>query len=305
MPKFNKTNRTADDLIVVLKRKGLSIADEAKSINYIRNIGYYRLKAYFYPLYQEPKHKHMFKVDATFDKVMNMYRFDRKLRLLLFNEIEKIEVAFRSIIVNTVNEELGDVFWMTEKKYFKNESHFYSSLNLIQSEYEKSKEEFIIHFKNKYSDPYPPSWMIAEILPLGNLCHIFMNLRSLKVKKRIAKYFGLQEPVFSSWMLVLGNLRNMCCHHSRTWNRELAINTANPNKVSYPWIDINKTNPKRIYYRISMIQYLLFTISPNNNFKDKLKRLTGKYPTIDITAIGFPTDWEDEPLWSLCSASEK
>ena len=194
---------------------------------------------------------------------------------------------------------------MTEKKYFKNESHFYSSLNLIQSEYEKSKEEFIIHFKNKYSDPYPPSWMIAEILPLGNLCHIFMNLRSLKVKKRIAKYFGLQEPVFSSWMLVLGNLRNMCCHHSRTWNRELAINTANPNKVSYPWIDINKTNPKRIYYRISMIQYLLFTISPNNNFKDKLKRLIGKYPTIDITAIGFPTNWEDEPLWSLRSASEK
>ena len=54
-------------------------------------------------LYQEPKHKHLFKVDATFDKVMNMYRFDRKLRLLLFNEIEKIEVAFRSIIVNTVN----------------------------------------------------------------------------------------------------------------------------------------------------------------------------------------------------------
>ena len=98
MPKFNKTNRTADDLIVVLKRKGLSIADEAKSINYIRNIGYYRLKAYFYPLYQEPKHKHLFKVNATFDKVMNMYRFDRKLRLLLFNEIEKIEVAFRSII---------------------------------------------------------------------------------------------------------------------------------------------------------------------------------------------------------------
>ena len=107
MPKFNKTNRTADDLIVVLKRKGLSIADEAKSINYIRNIGYYRLKAYFYPLYQEPKHKHLFKVDATFDKVMNMYSFDRKLRLLLFNEIEKNEVAFRSIIESLLS--LGEI----------------------------------------------------------------------------------------------------------------------------------------------------------------------------------------------------
>ena len=81
MPKFNKTNRTAEELVVVLKRKGLYIADEAKAINYIRNIGYYRLKAYFYPLYQEPKHKHQFKDNAAFDKVMNMYRFDRKLRL--------------------------------------------------------------------------------------------------------------------------------------------------------------------------------------------------------------------------------
>ena len=55
----------------------------------------------------------------------------------------------------------------------------------------------------------------------------------------------------------------------------------------------------------NIIPNLLFAISPNNNFKDKLKRLIGKYPTIDITAIGFPTDWEDEPLWSLRSASEK
>lgn len=167
MPKFNKTIRPAEELVAVLKRKGLSIADEAKAVSYIRNIGYYRLKAYFYPLYREPKHKHIFKINATFDKVMNMYRFDRKLRLLLFNEIEKIEVAFRSVIVNIVSEELGDYFWMTERKYFKNESHFKSSLNLIRYEYEKSKEEFIIHFKNKYSDPFPPSWMIVEILPLA------------------------------------------------------------------------------------------------------------------------------------------
>ena len=114
--------------------------------------------------------------------------------------------------------------------------------------YEKSKEEFIIHFKHKYSDscPYPPAWMIAEILPLGNLCHIFMNLMSPRAKKKVAKYFGLQEPSFASWMLVLGNLRNMCCHHSRTRNRELAINTANPQVTAFPWIDISKTNPKRI-----------------------------------------------------------
>lgn len=29
---------------------------------------------------------------------MMLYRFDKKLRLLLFNEIEKVEVAIRSVI---------------------------------------------------------------------------------------------------------------------------------------------------------------------------------------------------------------
>ena len=299
MATYNKPNKTAKELVTGLQVKGLIINNEERAINYVRNIGYFRLKAYFYPLYQEPKHKHIFKPEATFDKVMNMYRFDRKLRLLLFNEIEKVEVAFRSAIVNIVSEVLGDIFWMTESKYFKSQSYFNSSLAFIQSEYDKSKEEFIIHFKGKYSDShlFPPAWMIAEILPLGNLCHIFMNLKSQKAKKRVAKYFGLQEPVFASWMLVLGNLRNMCCHHSRTWNRELAINTANPQIVTFPWIDVTQTNPKRIYYRICMIKYLLYTVSPKNAFKDKLKALIEKYPTVDITAVGFPLDWEIEPLW--------
>ena len=156
MAKYNKTNKTTEELVSSLKEKGLIISNNAKAINYIRNIGYFRLKAYFYPLYKEPKHKHLFKQGASFDKLMNMYRFDR----------------------------------MTERKYFKSEFHFNSSLSLIQSEYEKSKEEFIIHFKNKYSDShrFPPAWMIAEILPLGNLCHIFMNLMSPKAKKKVAKW---------------------------------------------------------------------------------------------------------------------
>ena len=32
-------------------------------------------------------------------------------------------------------------------------------------------------------------------------------------------------------------------------------------------------------------------------FEDKLKKLIEKYPTVDIAAVGFPSDWEDEPLW--------
>lgn len=139
--------------------------------------------------------------------------------------------------------------------------------------------------------------MIAEILPLGNLSHIFMNLRQSSLKKRVAKYFGRQAPVFASWILVLGNLRNMCCHHNRTWNRELSITPSEPNTRLHPWIDSTKTDFKRLYCRICIINYLLFTVSPHNTFTNKLKTLIAQYPSSEIGAMGFPPDWEAEALW--------
>jgi abortive infection bacteriophage resistance protein len=97
----------------LLKNRGLSIPDEQRAINYLANIGYFRLNAYFYPLLKEPKTDHIYKEDATFDMALDMYRFDRKLRVLLFNEIEKIEVAIRSAMNNLISDTLNDVFWMT------------------------------------------------------------------------------------------------------------------------------------------------------------------------------------------------
>jgi abortive infection bacteriophage resistance protein len=56
-------------------------------------MSYYRLSAYMYPLLKMPKTAHLYKEGSSFKKVMMLYRFDKKLRLLMFNEIEKIEIA--------------------------------------------------------------------------------------------------------------------------------------------------------------------------------------------------------------------
>lgn len=296
--RYTQTCTLPHDLIPLLKKRGLSFADEEKAISYLSNIGYFRLSAYLNPLYKEPKSEHIFKKDATFEKAMYMYRFDRKLRILLFNEIEKIEVAIRSAISNTVSSELDNVFWMTDRNNFSNQKFFDETLSIINSELGKTKEEFILHFKRTYTNPYPPAWMIAEILPLGVICRIYQNLKRDRLKKKIALQFGLNVPVMSSWMLVLGNLRNYCGHHSRIWNREIAITPSEPRNPTYNWINITKTDNRRLYCRISMIKYFLCSISPENTFKRKLKELFAQYPTVDNTAMGFPIDWESELLWS-------
>jgi len=294
---FSKTCTLPQDLVPMLKGRGLTISDEPKAISYLTNIGYYRLSAYCHPLLKEPKGDHAYKEGATFDLVMNMYRFDRKLRILLFNEIEKLEVAIRSILVNYVSDAYNDVFWMTDIQYFHNTAVFSKTLALIQTELGKTKEEFIAHFKNKYSNPYPPAWMIAEIVTLGILCATYSNLKSRTIQKKIAGYFSLPSTVFSSWIMILANLRNLCGHHIRIWNKENPLIPAPLRSSAFPWIESSTTEMKRVYYRICIIKYLLFTVSPNNTFTQKLKSLLAEFPTIDVRAMGFPDNWQTEVLW--------
>ena len=131
---FIKTYSTPQELVQLLKTRGMEITDEEKAQHYLSHIGYYRLSAYMYPLLSIPKEQHLFKQGVTFGKVMMLYRFDKKLRLLLFNEIEKIKVAVHCAIVNFGTEMTGDPFWMTDANNFSNPSKFNRSIRLIEDE---------------------------------------------------------------------------------------------------------------------------------------------------------------------------
>lgn len=293
---FNKSYTTPTDIVQLLRKRGLEFTDENKAEHHITHIGYYRLSAYLYPLLSEPKSYHRFKIKSTFDSAMSLYRFDKKLRMFLFNEIEKIEVAFRSAIANIVAEETDNIFWMTDASLFANEEKFFRTMSLIDKELKGSKEEFIKHFRKKYSNEYPPAWMLVEILPLGVVTRIYENIANNALRKKIAARFGLPVPVFSSWMTIVTLTRNSCCHHSRVWNKENAIMPMQIKKSDRAWIS-SSVSPTRIFYDICILKWFLDIIVPNNEMKENLKALLAQYPNVDITAMGFPKDWENEALW--------
>lgn len=164
---FSKSYTSPRDLVTLLKSRGLSILDINKAERYISTIGYYRLSAYMYPFLMLPKSQHLYKPQATFDKVMMLYRFDKKLRLFIFNEIEKIEVTVRSAIVNIGCEMAGDPFWMTNQDNFTDTRKFSKTLALIDTELKHSREDFITHFYKTYSNQYPPAWILTEVLSFG------------------------------------------------------------------------------------------------------------------------------------------
>ncbi len=121
------------------------------------NIGYFRLNAYFYPLLEIPKEKLVFKKGSTFKQVWDLYRFDRKLRILLFNEIEKIEIAIRSQVTNLAGLQFDNLFWLTDKNNFVDKNKFEGILSIIEKKAKNSREDFISHFKKTYLEPYPPA----------------------------------------------------------------------------------------------------------------------------------------------------
>ena len=293
---FRKTYSTPRDLVVLLQSRGLTIVDYISAEHYLMHIGYYRLSAYMYPLLTMPKELHLYKSNATFDRVMMLYRFDKKLRLLIFNEIEKIEVAVRSAIVNIASEMTSNPFWMTDISYFTDQSKFTRTMALVDAELRRSREDFIVHFRETYSDPYPPAWILAEILPFGVITNIYGNIKDKKIKKRIAQSFSLQIDPFESWMTIITLTRNACCHHARVWNKQNTIRATIPNKMMRPWITL-PTDALRVYFNICIIKYFLDIISPNNDFLAKLRWLFVDFPEIDLAAMGFPKGWEMEPIW--------
>ena len=243
--KFTKSYSTSEELVKLLQSRGLEINDEQKAGHYLKNIGYYRLSAYMYPFLQIPKHEHLYKQGASFKKVMMLYRFDKKLRMLLLNEIEKIEIAIREAVMNIVSEMLGDNFWLTNSKHFANTRAFTDTMNVIDKEYRKSTEDFILHFKDTYVEPYPPAWILGELLTMGNVNMVYRNLKDDRIRKSIAQRFGLQPKVFESWLTVLTLVRNSCCHHARVWNKLNSIHPVLPKRIHRPWITLS-VNPHRI-----------------------------------------------------------
>ncbi len=145
-------------------------------------------------------------------------------------------------------------------------------------------------------EPYPPAWILGELLTIGNVNAIYRNIKQNRIRKRIAKRFGLPIDVFESWITVLAVTRNACGHHARVWNKQNAIPPAKLIRPIGAWITL-PTDSMRTYFDICIIKYFLDVISPNNDMLAKLRWLFVDFPEIDLNALGFPKGWEMEPLW--------
>lgn len=281
--------------IELLKQRGLAFSEETKALHLLQNISYYRLSGYWYPLLSD-KQNHIFRPGSTFETAYSLYKFDSELRKFVIVELEKIEVAVRTQTAYILSSRYG-ANWFEDASLFANPIHHTKILAKIDEEYQRSDEVFITSFRTKYSDHYPPSWMTMEITSFGTLSILYNNLLPRQAKRKIANYFGLADSVFASWLHSIVYIRNICAHHSRLWNRALGVRPLMPRTPHKTFITIPPSGTRQVYFILSMIIYLLNTVNPNHSFIPRFKELLNRYPMVDTKAMGFPEEWENEPLW--------
>lgn len=294
---YTKLPISIADQIALLKSRELNFANETEAEKVLEHISYYRFAAYLRP-FEIDKTTHQLSASATFENVLSVYSFDAKLRALVFDVIQKIEISIRSKMIHEFSLAYG-AFWFFDESCFTDKHRFVESINVLEKDLRRSKDEFIKEHIAKYGkSEYPPAWKTLELATFGTTSKLFANFSDTKLKKKIARSYGIpQHEILESWTAAIGPLRNCCAHHGRLWNRKFPITPLLPSRMRQPWIaNLNVPNNK-LYAVLCCVAYMLNAIDANNTFSSDLTNLINAYPVVPVTAMGFPTGWASEPLW--------
>lgn len=336
MGAFSKPAMSPQEHLEQWKARGLNVPDEERAVRYLSFISYYRLSAYAIPFCIPGDEKHTFKPDINFDDVLTLYVFDRELRLLIMDAIERVEVAVRANLCNHMAVTYGNnPFWYLDEAHFKREyghkrllSDLEKQLDDERKRYESDvkrldrraglpeeqrksimenlqKETFLRHYICKYDSPrLPPCWMMVEMLTWGSLSYLYAGLLRTIDQKSIATSLGCNAELLVSWLKSFNTIRNHCAHHSRLWNREFGLSIKIPVSDRVRWLkntphlsDRQIRYEKRLYPILAALQCLLYTISPSSTWALRLKDLLSKFPQVSLAHMGIPSNWMEDEFW--------
>lgn len=317
---YNRPWKSFGDQLELLKSRGMVVTDESAALSYLERIGYYRLSAYWYPfrvfkVEQDPVTRVLrtvrtdqFVDNTQFVDAVELYLFDKKLRLLVMDALERIEVALRVDIAYLLGErntfayldssELHPSFankiGRTEKTTFDAWREKYRVL------LDRSKEDFVKHYRTHHG-PDLPLWVAVEVWDFGAVSQLLAMMK-VADQQRIATKYGLSDwKVFQSWVRSLSYLRNLAAHHSRLWNRNVTDQPSLPDSGEIAWSDefIGKVDLiAKPFLLIAIVRHMVRVVCPHTEWHLRLKEHLGRFPQqhssrkLSIADIGIPEGWE-------------
>src|ERR1700678_3020853 len=287
---YTKPYLYVPDQVRLLQARGMFISDQTEAEICLHRIGYYRLSGYAYPFRHREirrsvtgetiEHIHEnFRPGTEFAQVMALYVFDKKLRLLLLDAIERVEVGLRVEIALLLG--LRGPFAHLEpanfNRYFSTpdelsgQSPHLTFLAKLDDAFQRSREEFAEHFRKKY-DSKLPIWMSIELWDVGTLSAILSGMQASDLTE-LATLYQLPRRIFlPSWAQSINFVRNICAHHGRLWNRAL-VQQPIPGRADeislLQHLSTDLHAQRRLYAVASILQYLLRFIHPSSSWASR------------------------------------
>jgi abortive infection bacteriophage resistance protein len=199
--------------------------------------------------------------------------------------IEYVEISLRTRISYILAHNYGPMGYLQATHFKKQEFHgeFLSDLN---REIKRSREVFIKHHKENYSGQIP-IWVVTEIMSFGTLSKLFANMKNTDSNELSKRFYGVPAIYFKSWLRALSQLRNICAHYGRLYNRLF---------TSKPKLEKSDSEsgilPNQLFSHILLLKKLMH----ETDWKSKsieLEVLIEEYlEVIDLDKLGFPIDWK-------------
>jgi abortive infection bacteriophage resistance protein len=297
---YNRPWMSFADQLELLKSRNMQVTDETAALSYLERIGYYRLSAYWYPFrvfrYQQSSvnqsitiiREDNFQPDTQFLDAVNLYIFDKHLRLLVGDALERIEVALRVDMayllgsrdlfahhdINQFHPKFASQLGSSGQPKFSDWQQKYTSL------LGRSKEDFVKHYREKHG-PNLPIWVAIEVWDFGLMSQLF-SMMKVADQERIARKYGVQDwKVFQSWLRSLNYLRNLVAHHSRLWNRNVIDQPKLPQARAIPWCDsfIGKVDLQaKPFLLLAICRHMVKVVCPGTHWPERVKDHLNHFP---------------------------
>lgn len=277
------------------------IDDDPQARHFLNYISYYRLRAYWLP-FEIPAGDgdHAFVPDTNFEDALALYVFDRQLRLLVLDAVERVEIAIRGQWAHHMAMKYGSHGFLKESLYDDKRNFHARAVAGLSDEFKRSRDNFALHYRGKYTNPkLPPVWMAAEILSFGQLSKWIYNLKRRADRQAIARPFGLDERVLCSVTHHISHVRNICAHHGRLWNKRFTVKMAAPKYPAKLPVAMQDADPRKLHNTLVILDYLLSLIAPGSEWRERLVALIGTCPLANPESMGFPEDWKSRAIWRV------
>jgi len=307
---YEKPWQSYEEQLDLLISRGLAVTDRPKALEYLQRIGYYRLSGYWFPFRERSGGKvgDGFIDGATFENAVKLYVFDKQLRLLVMDALERIEIALRVDISHTLGKldtfaylrpELFHTKFSQELQNSRGVTRHHEWLGKHARLIGSSKEEFVRHNKSKYGLPLA-IWVACEVWDFGTLSKLYAGMREQDQDAISARYGIRSGRVFATWLRSLNYLRNVCAHHSRLWNRNIVDQPKLPAAKDVAWVEPFENDSHlraRCYLLLCVARHLLRMVNPNSTWQERMRTHLQSFPDLDhlklsLSGMGAPEDWE-------------